>query len=127
MTIFKDKNTFSSRLHGFFTSKSNESIGSRKIRRVLVNIAFLMGFAFPAADLSAQQIIQVEQLSFRPALNGSFDGWSAVPIINIPLQGLKNKPAVAMISVKAGVYGDEVFFLFQWKDSTKDVLHKPYI
>ena len=80
MIIFNDKNTFSSRLHGFFTSKPNESVGSRTIRRVIINIALLMAFAFPAADLAAQQIIHVDQLSSRPALNGSFDGWSAVSV-----------------------------------------------
>ena len=119
--------TFSSRLHGFFTSKPNGSIGSRKIRFVLANIMLLIAFAFTAVDISAQKIIKVKRLSFRPNLDGSFKGWGAVPAVNIPLKSLLKKPAVSMISVKAGVYKKEVFFLFRWKDSTKDVLHKPYV
>lgn len=127
MSIINDKNTFSSRLHGFLSSGTNASIVSRKIGFGLASILLLTAFAFPAVELSAKQIIQVKKLSFRPTLNGSFKGWGAVSAVNIPLKSLTNKPAVTMVSVKAGVYEKEVFFLFRWKDSTKDVLHKPYV
>lgn len=31
------------------------------------------------------------------------------------------------VTLKAGVFGDEVFFYSEWEDSTEDTLHKPHV
>ena len=70
------------------------------------------------------QTIPLVSLHAAPEIDGNADEWQAYPAIDIPIEG---KLDTKTVSVKFGIVGDEVFFLFQWKDTTYDNEHKPYI
>ncbi len=77
---------------------------------------------FSAAAFS--QSIPVVELSSAPQLDGNAIDWQAYPAVDVPLEG---QLAPKNVAVKSGVFGDEVFVLLQWKDSTHDKEHKPYV
>jgi hypothetical protein len=87
---------------------------------------FLLAFSCSLlASLPAlSQTIPAVQLDSSPVIDGKADDWLAYKSIDIPLEGDLN---INSVSVKVGVVGDEAFFLFQWKDSTHDADHRPYV
>lgn len=72
----------------------------------------------------AQQVIPVKKLSSRPVIDGSIGDWKNVAPINISLKGKSN---IGRVTFKAGVFGDEVYFMAQWKDPTESTLHRPHV
>lgn len=89
------------------------------------NICFLVLSCSLLGSLPAlSQTIDIIQLSSPPAIDGNADDWQAYQAVDIPLEGVLD---IKNVSVKSGIAGDEVFFIFQWKDSTHDSDHKPYL
>ncbi len=88
----------------------------------------LIVFCFTTNIIFAQTIA-VQTLSEKPNLDGKSNDWNGVTGFEIPLKNYspKGKVKIASISVKAGVHGKDVYFLFQWKDKTNDNQHKPYV
>ncbi|MBU0673395.1 MAG: hypothetical protein KJ950_01975 [Proteobacteria bacterium] len=68
--------------------------------------------------------IQVKTLAVTPVVDGNDQDWQDVPGVEVPVAG---ELAVRSVLVKGGVSGKEVFFLFQWDDTTEDLQHKPFI
>lgn len=92
---------------------------------VLISVLFL---GFVSHSLFAQTI-KVQTLSSAPTLDGVDREWKG-PYIAIPLTKTKPdaKSDVQSVSLQVGVFGDEVYVIAQWKDSTEDnTLHKPYV
>jgi len=85
---------------------------------IIVFITFL------SSSVLAQKTIQLKGLSARPVLDGSASEWKNVKSVKIPLKG---SLGIKSVDLKAGTFGDEVFFLVQWKDSTQDIQHKPFV
>jgi hypothetical protein len=85
-------------------------------------------FAFTCSLLVSlpafSETIPVVQLDSPPQIDGNAEDWKAYQPVDVPLEGNLN---IKNVSVLSGIAGDEVFFLFQWKDDTHDTEHKPYI
>ncbi|NQU63116.1 MAG: hypothetical protein HQ517_02370 [SAR324 cluster bacterium] len=97
------------------------------IRYILFNLIIiaLFCFSFPVFAIT----IQVNKLGAAPVLDGNLNEWKKIESIQIPLKNTKSngKSNVKSITVKAGTFKDQVFFLFQWKDTTLNANHKPFI
>lgn len=78
--------------------------------------------------LSAETIT-VTQLGSAPILDGTDTDWKDVIPTTIQLNKSSENVTVETpsASIKAGVFGDEVFLFIQWEDSTLDDQHKPFI
>ena len=88
---------------------------------IVLSIGFLGGIV-PAE--SANLTVMVQKLESAPTVDGNAEEWKQGKAVNIPMFGkLGNKE----VSVKAGVFGDSVYFLWRWQDTTEDIQHKPYI
>lgn len=79
----------------------------------------------PAAATTELQVIPIVKLKSAPLTDGSGEEWKEIPSVEIPLVYLGKPDLVKTVSVKAGVYADEVYFYSEWEDSTEDTLHKP--
>ncbi|SDZ73998.1 Ethylbenzene dehydrogenase [Thiothrix caldifontis] len=73
------------------------------------------------------QTIKVGTLKAAPQLDGSADDWQDIAENTIKLTYIGKPELTKTVAMKAGVYGDEVFFYTTWEDSTEDILHKPSI
>lgn len=79
------------------------------------------------AATSEPQIIPIVQLKSAPLRDGSGEDWKEVAGVEIPLVYLGKPELVKMLLLKAGVFGDEVYFYSEWEDSTEDIQHKPHV
>lgn len=88
----------------------------------------LMSGLLLSATLGAQTVT-VHELSSAPTLDGAVADWAEVEATTIAL--VKSVPEatsdVSSVSVKAGTFGDNVYFLLEWEDTTQDIEHKPYV
>lgn len=76
------------------------------------------------------QVIQVHALSRMPVVDSQGQDWTGIPAQEVPLQSIQQASSVEAQSVliKAGFYGDMVYFFLQWPDNeASDTLHKPYV
>ncbi len=75
------------------------------------------------------QTIPVHALTAAPTIDGQDADWQAITAETVPLAKNKADGAteVASIRVKAGTFGDEVFFCLQWADDDADTEHKPFV
>lgn len=78
-------------------------------------------------DAAELQTIPIVQLKFAPTLDGSAEDWRDVPELKIPLTYLNHPELVKTVLLKAGVFGDQVYFYSEWEDSTEDIMHKPHL
>lgn len=85
---------------------------------------FILSCSLLLSVSAFSQTITVAQFDAPPEIDGRADEWQAYPAANVPLEGELD---VQNVAVKSGVAGDEVFFLFQWKDRTHDADHKPFV
>lgn len=94
----------------------------------IFGIIVLLACLFSASHLFAQTI-NVGKLSAAPTLDGNSSDWSGVNAVTVPLFKTKpdGKTNVKSVSVRSGVFGDQVYFLLQWEDSTHDAQHKPFV
>ena len=83
---------------------------------------------FAGTPLSAETIT-LAQLASAPTLDGSDSDWEGVLPTSIQLNKSSENVTVDIrsVSIKAGVFGDEVYLFVQWVDSTKDDQHKPFM
>lgn len=97
----------------------------------LFRTGFFLPFVFLillSGSLSAQTI-QVATLSTIPILDGSDDEWQGIEPTVIPLKksGANVSVDISSVTIKAGVFGDEIFLFIQWQDASKDDQHKPFV
>jgi hypothetical protein len=87
-----------------------------------------IAMAFSCNVLNAQTIT-VQPLLKAPVLDGKDDDWSGLKATVIPLHKSipQAKTAVTEVSLKAGIFGEEVFFYVQWADPTESAQHKPFV
>lgn len=95
-------------------------------------VAFMFGGLILAMLVSgplSAETIMIHQLSSAPTVDGSAADWNGVGNATVKLRKTlpNGKSDVRSVSVKGGVFGDEIYFLLQWKDSTADEQHKPFI
>lgn len=77
------------------------------------------------------QIIKVVKLSSAPTLDGSASDWGSVPANTIKVAPAytgddKARYGKGEAIIKAGYFGDSVYFIVQWKDSTHNATHKSF-
>ena len=91
-------------------------------------VSLCVGALFAASPVFAETIV-LKKLSSAPKVDGSANDWKRVKGVTVKL--MKPLPQSTTetnaVTVKGGVFGDEVFFMFQWKDSTKNDQHTPYV
>lgn len=73
------------------------------------------------------QIIPLAQLKAAPLVDGSADDWQAIDGIEVPLSYLGQPDRVKTVLLKAGIFGENVYFYSEWEDSSEDTLHKPHV
>ena len=96
-------------------------------RRVLT-LALFSSLAMASPSSFAHMLtIPIGKLATKPQVDGAFDEWQSVPAVKIPLTYLGKPKLTKDVFLKAGVFNDEIFFYSQWDDTTKDVVHKPYL
>ncbi|OQX15646.1 MAG: hypothetical protein BWK73_06410 [Thiothrix lacustris] len=71
------------------------------------------------------QTIKINTLKAAPQLDGSAEDWQDIAASTIKLTYVGKPELTKTVLLKAGVFGDEVFFHTEWEDSTKDIQHKP--
>ncbi len=77
-------------------------------------------------------VIKVVKLSKSPVVDGSATDWGSIPAVKIPVRPAYNNDPKARYGkgealLKAGYFGDKVYFMVQWKDTTKNATHKSFI
>ena len=89
----------------------------------------LLSAGLMAAGAVSAQNISMNELGSAPTLDGSDVDWSSVPATKVALAKVREdgKSAVTSVTVKGGVYGDEVYLLLQWSDDSHNIEHKPYV
>ncbi|MFM2318336.1 MAG: hypothetical protein RLZZ215_957 [Pseudomonadota bacterium] len=97
--------------------------------RVVLPILLLavVSFIITPSVATELQTISIHQLESRPVLDGLENDWQTIPSVEIPLVYLGKPELVKIVRLKAGVFGDEVFFYSTWEDSSADIQHKPHI
>ncbi len=82
-----------------------------------------------SCNLLQAETIRMQSLEKAPVLDGKDDDWGNLKATVIPLHKTipQAKTTVTEVSVKAGIFGDEVFFYAQWADPTESILHKPFV
>jgi hypothetical protein len=114
-------------LHAVNTFTGGATMNSKN-SRVIIRLLIVGVCLFPFSTLFAQTI-PVGKLTAAPSLDGSDSDWTGIEATSIPVHasGPKVTVKVSSVSVKAGVFGDEVFLFIQWDDATRDEQHKPFI
>jgi hypothetical protein len=84
----------------------------------------------PASVFSSEMsVIHINKLASSPILDGKATDWQSVKSVTLSLrptvEGTFETPD--KVEVKAGYFGDEVFFYFKWQDETEDLIHKPFV
>lgn len=102
-----------------------------KLNLFLVFIAISCSLLIPyrSAQSVSSQNITVHPLVFSPTVDGKNEEWAELAASTIPLHNIvtTSKISVTQVNMKAGMYGDSVYFLVTWKDSTESLQHKPFI
>lgn len=93
------------------------------------SLVFIMFISAGFSSAAMAKSINVKNLKSAPRIDGSAKDWSGVPATTLKLKNPKpgGKSKIKSVSVKSGVYGNKVYFLFKWKDDSKDIHHKPYV
>lgn len=86
-----------------------------------------MGAAMALATSTEPLVIPITALKAAPVLDGSAEDWKDVAGIEVPLSYLGKPELGKTVLLKAGTFGDQVFFYSEWEDSTEDTLHKPNV
>lgn len=75
------------------------------------------------------QTISVGKLATAPALDGSDADWQNIPATVVPVAKKPSTSTVEVkaVSVRAGIFGDDVYLFLQWDDPTRDEQHKPFV
>jgi len=91
--------------------------------------AFCFLFTTLAVTGAHANTINISKLSFTPTVDGSDSEWRDVESTTISLSKTvpNGKSDVDSVSVKFGMSGDNLCFLFRWNDSTHNRQHKPFI
>jgi len=94
----------------------------------IFNTICLLFISLISASVFAQTVT-VGSLDSAPSIDGSASDWAGILATSIKLKNNKSegKANISAVDVKAGIYGDSVYFLFEWADSSMDDQHKPYI
>lgn len=79
------------------------------------------------AFASESPVITIKALKAAPTIDGSGEDWQDIPSTEIPLTYLGDKTPTKTVQLKAGVFGDRIYFYSEWDDDTEDTLHKPYV
>ncbi|MDM8546747.1 ethylbenzene dehydrogenase-related protein [Candidatus Venteria ishoeyi] len=92
-------------------------------------LTFLICLSAYVMRTASALTISIPELTSQPIVDGMDDDWSKVTAVNIPLHktkadGISNVPQVQL---KAGIYGDQVFFYMVWDDDSHDIMHKPFV
>jgi len=78
------------------------------------------GTVIPAA---AQDVIEAAVLLAPIQVDGDIGDWASVPAYRIALKG---RGGVDSVEMKFATYGDMIYVMAVWEDSTESRLHKPY-
>lgn len=98
-----------------------------KVILSVMAVAILSGSLNFVSAASSTQTITIGKLNAAPQLDGSADDWKNIASVDIPLTYLGKPEQRKTVTLKAGVFGDEVFFYTEWDDSSEDILHKPHV
>jgi hypothetical protein len=88
--------------------------------------AFILCSALSVAHADTQTI-KIGALKAAPQLDGSADDWQDITATTIKLSYVGKPELTKTVTLKAGVFGDEVFFYSEWEDSAPDIQHKPHV
>jgi hypothetical protein len=99
------------------------------VNRVVVKTLLVTGIIIFAGAPLLAGTLTVAQLAAAPTLDGSDSDWEGTLPTSIQLNKSSENVTVGThsASIKAGVFGDEVYLFIQWEDSTKDDQHKPFV
>ena len=97
------------------------------MKRHLLGLSTIILSARWVLPMQQHQTINIEPLKAAPQLDGSADDWKDVTGVTIPLTYLGKPELTKTVTLKAGVFGDEVFFYSEWDDTTEDTQHKPHV
>lgn len=73
--------------------------------------------------------VSCNSLGKAPTLDGKSDEWGNVPAAKVKVspaeaEDQKNYTGEIEVEVRAATHGDNIYFLVQWPDTTKDASHK---
>ena len=91
-------------------------------------IAVIFSGYFSSANASNEidnSVIHIGKLNAAPTVDGSDADWQNVPAVKIPLAYLDKPDDIRTVTLKTGVFGDQVYFYSEWDDAAADTLHKP--
>lgn len=97
------------------------------MKRHLLGISTILLCGLLGAAHADTQTITIGKLKAAPQVDGSADDWKDIAGAQIPLTYLGKPELTKTVTLKAGVFGDEVFFYSEWEDSTEDTQHKPHV
>ncbi len=97
------------------------------IRLGICSLFLIAGGLFSGAVAAAS--ITMQSLTAAPVLDGDGADWAHVPATTVALKPSRDgvTTAVESVDIKGGVFGDYVYFFVEWKDSTEDKVHKPWV
>jgi hypothetical protein len=85
---------------------------------------FFVAGCLVANSVFGEQTIKVGTLAAQPTVDGMSADWATITATTVPLTGSLD---LKKVDLKTAVFKDNVYFLLQWQDTTKDEHHKPYI
>ncbi len=100
---------------------------------ISLNGGFLFAEPAPRPEPTGDpQVITIKKLPSAPTVDGSSSEWASIPAVKIPVKPAysgdeKNRYGDGEVQIKAGYFNDKVYFMVQWKDSTKNNTHKNYV
>ena len=114
-------------IHNRTTTNNQWSAAMSQSRAIKLTVYLFIVLLFVSPQLFASTV-KVNELKAAPTIDGDGTDWSDITASSITLTNNKpnGKSDVKSIAVKAGVYGDEVFFYLAWKDNSKNDQHKPF-
>lgn len=95
---------------------------------LMKNLVFFSVVYFLLIGSVVSETIKIHRLKMAPTVDGNGAEWVDIPEIQVSLRQSKAgaETKVSSVSVRGGVFGDEVFFFLQWNDSTKNVIHRSF-
>ncbi len=93
------------------------------------NVYLLMLVCGLLPGAAAAATITMHPLSAEPVMDGEGKDWADVPVTTVALKPSHEgvSTAVSSVDIKGGVHGDYVYFFVEWKDSSEDKMHKPWV
>ncbi|MBO0614157.1 ethylbenzene dehydrogenase-related protein [Thiothrix fructosivorans] len=88
--------------------------------------AFILCGALSLAQAETPTI-KIGTLKAAPQLDGAAEDWQDITATTLKLTYIGKPELTKTVLLKAGIFGDEVFFYTTWEDSTQDILHKPSV